>query len=50
MSKKTIDLLERILLNHDLISTIHFPRPLPALQKLDAEIRQHIRKLKEQSK
>ena len=47
MKNKTIDLLERILLNHALISTIHFRRPLPALQKLNAEIEQHIRELKE---
>lgn len=46
MKKKTIDLLERILLHHELISTIHFPKPLPALQKLNAEIVQHIRELK----
>lgn len=46
MKEKTIDLLERILLNHALISTIHFRKPLPALQKLNAEIEQHILKLK----
>lgn len=46
MKEKTIDLLERILLNHKLISTIHFRKPLPALQKLNAEIEQHIRELK----
>lgn len=44
--EKTIDLLERILLNHALISSIHFKKPLPALQKLNAEIEQHIRELK----
>ena len=49
MKEKTIDLLERILLTHALISTIHFRRPLPALQKLNAEIEQHIRELKETS-
>lgn len=47
MKDKTIDLLERILLNHALISTIHFRKPLPALQKLNAEIVQHIRELKD---
>ena len=47
MKDKTIDLLERILLNHALISTIHFRKPLPALQKLNAEIEQHIRELKD---
>ena len=47
MNEKTIDLLERILLNHALISTIHFRKPLPALQKLNAEIEQHIRELKD---
>lgn len=46
-NEKTIDLLERILMNHELISTIHFKKPLPALQKLDAEIGQHIRELKD---
>lgn len=45
--EKTIDLLERILLNHALISTIHFKKPLPALQELNAEIEQHILELKE---
>lgn len=44
--EETIDLLERILLNHALISSIHFKKPLPALQKLNAEIEQHILKLK----
>lgn len=47
MREKTIDLLERILLNHALISTIHFRKPLPALQKLNAEIERHILELKE---
>lgn len=47
MKEKTIDLLERILLTHALISTIHFRKPLPALQKLNAEIEQHIRELKD---
>ena len=46
MKEKTIDLLERILLTHALISTIHFRKPLPALQKLNAEIEQHILELK----
>ena len=46
-NEKTIDLLERILMNHELISTIHFKKPLPALQKLNAEIKQHIRELKD---
>ncbi|MBQ9088639.1 MAG: hypothetical protein IJY46_07655 [Lentisphaeria bacterium] len=35
------------MLNHALISTIHFKKPLPALQELNAEIEQHIRELKE---
>lgn len=39
--------MERILLNHSLISTIHFRKPLPALQKLNAEIERHILELKE---
>ena len=47
IKNKTIDLLERILLNHSLISTIHFRKPLPALQKLNAEIERHILELKE---
>ena len=47
MKDKPIDLLERILLNHALISTIHFRKPLPALQKLNAEIERHIRELKD---
>ena len=47
MNNKTIDLLERILLNHALISSIHFRKPLPALQKLNAEIERHILELKE---
>lgn len=47
MKEKTIDLLERTLLTHALISTIHFKKPLPALQKLNAEIEQHIRELKD---
>ena len=47
MNEKTIDLLERILLKHALISIIHLKKPLPALQKLNAEIVQHIRELKD---
>ena len=47
MKEKTIDLLERTLLTHALISSIHFRKPLPALQKLNAEIEQHIRELKD---
>lgn len=47
MKEKTIDLLERTLLTHALISSIHFREPLPALQKLNAEIEQHIRELKD---
>ena len=50
MKKKTIDLLARILLHHELISYIHFSKPLPALEKLNAEIEQHIRELKKTSR
>ena len=36
------DLLERILLTHQILQDIHFRQPLPALTKLDAEISDHI--------
>ena len=49
MREKTIDLPARILLHHELISYIHFSKPLPALEKLNAEIVQHIRELKKHS-